>query len=467
MSQQAPYSYVNLGTARQQLANRLFDTGQIFWSAAELNQIITEALRTWNALTAMWREDFTFQTVQGTTWYDLTDTVAMPNTVRPYTVNDTVIYQAILYHLLEPATGPVSVQFSTDDIVNAVQRRRDEVLSTTSCTQTRRLVGAVNGRITLPDSVIDVRRMAYLPAFTFMGGYGSGFYGAGLYGFSNPNRVVGYVVWPGDVWSSQSFNRLWTLQPPGKPRTYLLSTEPPLSFTTDRAPDTAGSYELLTIEAGGALSFTVPSTLNVPDDWTHVIKWGALADLFGRAANAEDPLRQQYCEQRFQMGMKLLTTAPALLAMRISDVAIQVDAVRHADLFNTNWQALAQAKPKTTLYSGLNLIALTPTPDGPTPPYMMTVTCVENAPVPVADGDFIQMSRGDYDAVLDYSVHLAMLKVGGAEFTSTIPLLQRFLKQASVYGLKLREIAEFTDIIYGLANLEKSMNPVTIPAGDE
>lgn len=463
MSQQLPYSYVNLGDARQQLANRLYDSAQIFWSADEINRIIVEALRTWNALTSMWREDFTFQTVQGTTWYDLTDLSQMPNTVRPYTVTDEIIYQDIFFHLLEPVGGPVSVQFTTDDVVNAVQRRRDEVLSVTSCTQTRLTVPAVNGRITLDDHVFDVRRMAYIPGFTFMGGYGSGYYGQGLYGYSNPNKVIGYVVWPGDVWSSQSFNRLWTLQPPGKPRTYIMSTEPPLSFTTDRAPDSAGAYELLVTQAGNTLVFGSPIPLQIPDDWTHVVKWGALSDLFGREANASDPLRQEYCEQRYKMGMALLKKAPALLAMRNGDVAMQIDAVRSADLYNTNWQAQAQAKPKTALYSGLNLIALTPTPDGPTVPYMMTVTCVENAPVPVADGDQIQVSRGDYDAVLDYCVHLAMLKVGGAEFSATIPLFRRFLDQASTYGLKLREIAEYTDIIYSMGNLEKAMNPVMVP----
>jgi hypothetical protein len=464
VSQQAPYSYVQLATARQELANRLYDSSQIFWSSAELTQIIQEGLRTWNAMTSMWRGDFTFPSIQNTTWYDLT---AQANSLRPYTVTDAVLYTAILFHLLEPPAGPVSVQLTTDDLTNAVQRRRDEVLSTTSCTQTRRLVPAVNGRITLTDTVIDVRRMAYLPGFLPQGGYGSGFYGQGLYGFSNPQVIYGFIVWPEDIWGEQSYNRLYTQQPPGKPQTYIMSTQPPLSFDTDRPPDSAGQYELLTIEAGGALTFGTASTLNVPDDWTHVIKWGALADLFGRQANATDALRQQYCEQRYRMGLQLLTSAPALLQMRIGDQAMEIDAVRSADLFNTSWQSQPAGNPATCLYSGLNLVAFTPVPDaGPSPatqPYQFTATVVENAPIPVADADQVQMGRGDYDAVLDYCVHIAMLKVGGQEFTATLPLFERFLKQASIYGLKLREIAEYTDIIYALATTEKSMNPVTAP----
>ena len=459
-TQALPYAYVNLATARQQLANRLFDPTQTFWSPTELTQIIQESLRTWNALTAMWRGDFLFPTVQGTTWYDL---ALLANSLRPYSVTDSVLYQSILFHLLEPPTGPVSLQLTTDDLVNAVQRRRDEILSVTSCTQTRRLVPAVNGRITLPDSVLDVRRMAYMPAFVPRGGYGSGYYGQGLYGKSPHNFIEGYVMWQEDIWALQSFQYQYTQNPPGKPSTYIMSTEPPLSFDTERAPDTAGQYELLTVEAGGTLSFTVPSTFTIPDDWTHVIKWGALADLFGRQSNAADPLRQAYCENRYKMGLALLAKAPALLQMRIGNVTLQVDAVRSADLYNTNWQAEPQDQPADALYSGLNLVALSPTPDGPAVPYSLTATVVENAPVPVADDDPVQMSRDAYDAILSYSVHLAMFKCGGAEFTATIPLFEQFLKMAGVYGAKLQECAEFTKPIYDLANLERNMNPVLAP----
>jgi hypothetical protein len=466
-TQALPYAFVNLGTARQELANRLYDPTQLFWSPAELNTIITEALRTWNALTGMWRGDFNFQSTPNTYWYDLT---VQLNSLRPYTVTDAVLYQAILLHMLEPVTGPVSVQFSLDDMTNAVQRRRDEVLTSTSCTQTLRYVGAVNGRITLPDTVLDVRRMAYLPGYVPRGGYGSGFYGSGEYGTSPPNFYTGYVMWPEDSWAMASFDYNWTQNPPGNPSTYLMSTEPPLSFDTNCPPQSAGQYELLTIEAGGTLSFVAPSTLNVPDDWTWVIKFGALADLMGRQANAADPLRQVYAEQRYKMGLMLLEKAPALLAMRVGNVPLQVDAIRNGDYFNTNWEAQAPGPPREALYSGLNLVALAPPPDaGPSPgqPYMLTATVVENAPVPVADTDEIQMSRGDYDSVLDYCVHLAMFKAGGKEFSDTLPLFDRFLKQAALYGLKLAELAEFMKPIYDTANYEKNQNPVVsvAPAG--
>lgn len=437
------YTYAQLSFVRQQLADRLYDSGMVFWSSAELTTYLQEALRTWNALTAFWRGDFTFPSQAATTWYDLTDQANLPNTLRPLTITDRDLYTVMQYHLLEPiAWNPwtgASVQFSESDLQNAVQRRRDEILSTCGCTQTRRIVGAVAGRITLNDKVIDVRRMAYLP--------------------NSPSSPS--VVWPDDTWAEQSFQPRYTTTPAGTPSQYLMSTQPPISFDVDRPPAYAGSYELLTVDAGAALDVATPTLMPIADDWTHVIKWGALADLFGRESNAKDVLRQQYCEQRYQMGLKLLSNAPALLAMRIGNTPLQIDSVRSADLYNTSWQALAAGTPGIALHSGLNLVALSPVPDAG--PYTLTATVVENAPVPTVDADYIQLGRDDLDVVIDYAQHLASLKMGGEEFSVTIPLFKRFMNQAQIYNAKLKELGEYTTAIYNLSQRENDMNPVAQP----
>jgi hypothetical protein len=445
-----PYSYAQLSFVRQELANRLYDPSQVFWSSLELNLYIAESLRTWNALTSFWRGDFTFSAIQGQTWYDLTSTSQMSNTLRPLTLHDTDLYTIIQYHLLEPAawnpwTG-VSKQFTPDDLLNAVQRRRDELLSITGCTITERLIPAVAGRIQLIDTVIDVRRMAYVPSALF------------------PTQAAS-AMWPEDTWAEQSFNRNYTITSAGTPFTYLLSTQPPISFDTDRPPAYAGNYDLLTVEAGAVLAVSTPSLLSIPDDWTHVIKWGALADLLSRESNAKDIPRATYCEQRYRLGLAALISAPALLAIRIDNVAMQIDSVRAADLYNTGWQGAAQGPPQIALHAGLNKLALSPIADAT--PYSLLATVVQNAPVPVADADQVQVARDDLDAVIDYAQHLAAFKQGGDEFTRTMPLFQRFLKQAATYNGKLAELGEYTSIMLDLSQRERDMNPVSTPAGEE
>lgn len=437
-----PYTYITLAQLRQYIANRLYDSGQIFWSPPELNLLIAEALRTWNALTGYWRDDFLFTPSQGTTWYDITSLSQMPNTLRALTLTDRYLYSVIQYHLLEavawnPWTGK-SNQFGEGDLVGAVGRRRDELLSATSCSITRRTVPAVSGRIRFPDTVIDVRRLAYLPAI------------------GDPS-----VLWPEDAWGEQSFDASYLQTPPGTPLTYLMSTQPPISFDTNCAPIAAGSYEALTVEAGPTLAAATAQLLTVPDDWTWVIKWGALADLLSRDEEARDVPRAEYANQRYRMGLAALAAAPALLAARIGNVAVPVDAVRAADLYNTSWEAAAQGPPSAIYHAGLNALALSPSPDAAR--YSITLTVIRNAIIPVLDADYVQVGRDVLDAIIDYVEHLSLFKSGGAEFAATTPLLQRFLKVAATYNRKLLEIAEFQSMLAGVSQLEQNENPVMTP----
>jgi hypothetical protein len=467
-----PYSYTTQGAVLQEIANRLYDPTMTFWTQAELSLYLNEALQTWNALTGYWRGDFTFPTVAGELWYDLT---TVPNTLRPYTVTDVNLYVLMQYHFLEPPTGidpwPAngSKQFTSDDFLNAVQRRRDEILSITGCTQAYSLVPAVAGRIALPDRVIDVRRMAYLPS--------------PLFPAQSPS-----VVWPDDTWAEQSFNRNYTIQPAGVPLAYLMSTQPPISFDTDRPPAYSGNYELLTVNAGSALNVNFPSTLLIPDDWTHVLKWGAMADLLSREWDAKDLPRAAYCESRYRLGVAAMLTAPALLAMRINNVGLQIDSVRSADLYDTSWEGSSPFDPPQCFYSGMNMIAINPSANTVassteaygsglygvglyngvvTTPWTMTATVVENALLPANLGAYVQVGRDDLDVIIDMAQHLAMFKSGGAEFAATMPLLTRFLKQAGLYNGKLRELGEYQSMLSGLSSLERGMNPVSTPDGEK
>ncbi len=381
-----------------------------------------------------------FPTVATNWWYDIPSQVG---SIRPYTVMDNNLLTQIEYHLLEPTTSgyPItwtgSNQFSLDDILGALQRRRDETLSTTGCTITRTLVSALqNTRIQLPDTVIDIRRVAWLPSL--------GFEAAALRS--------------SDDFAEESFDYGYTTAPQGAPENYRQTTQPPLSFDVDRIPPIAGQYEVLNVSAGGLFNTANPSLMGIPDDWTWVVKWGALSDLFNRDSLARDPYRAGYCKQRYQEGLGLLFDASAILALRIQNLPVAIDSVRNGDDFESNWQSVAPGAPLQAYSAGLNLIGLSPAPSNG--PFSVTASVVENAPIPLLATDPIQLSRDDYDVVLDYAQHLASLKMGGAEFLATIPLYQGFLKRASLYNSKLSQLGQFQKPIYEMAQLEQERNPV-------
>ena len=56
----------------------------------------------------------------------------------------------------------------------------------------------------------------------------------------------------------------------------------------------------------------------------------------------------------------------------------------------------------------------------------LSVTLVGNAPLLDSTGVYLQVSRDDWDAVLNYAHHVASFKMGNDMFQSTMPMLQAF-----------------------------------------
>lgn len=436
-----PYSYLTFGQAKAQLAARLYDTTDSFWTNIEKGVYILQAVSAFNSLTNYWRSEFTFDTVINNPWYDITKAT---RSLRPLTVTTQQIVSTIQYMLLEPISGgyPLiwtgSNQFSITDILNAIQRRRDEILSTTGCYITQRNVPAIPGRTFLPDTVIDVRRVAWIP-------------------IANPSGFVNSPMLPDDEWGLQSFESDYTTQIPGTPSTYRQSTEPPLSFDTDIPPAVPGSYDVLSVDAGPLVTPDINAALNIPDDFTWVLIFGVLSDLLSKESNAKDSLRAQYCEGRYKQGLALLLTSSAILYSRIDNLPLYIDSVQNTDNFRFGWQSETPSQPDLLMTAGLNLIGLSPIPDAD---YQVLASVVQNAPLPINDLDKIQVGRDDLEAIIDYAQHLASFKMGGLEFMSTYPLLNRFHSRATEYNSKLNELGEFTKPMYEMSQLQAEAIPV-------
>lgn len=448
------YTYATLQDAQDAVLARLYNNGiqnqpsATMWTRDELTYYITEALRSWNAYTGFWRSGFSFNLVvttnPATNWYDLT---AQANSNRPFTVTDQYIANVIEYHLLEPqtslnpststpATWTGSNQFSLTDILNAITRRQNETLTTTGCTITRTLVpAAIQTNTILSDSTLDIRRVTWLP---------------------EPNNgLVPTILRQSDNWEKQSFDYTWTTTAEGTPQTWMQSSQPSPSFDVDRTPSVPGQYEVLTVDAAPTSDITSAQELAVPDDWSFVVKWGALADLLSNEASAKDAARAAYCEARWQQDCQILQDAPCLLGMQINSIPLFVDAVRNGDDFNPTWQAQYSGMPTSCYAAGLNLVGF-PNPDSA---YGVLAICVQNAPIPASPIDYIQIARGDYDAMIDEAQHLACFKLGGAEFAATVPLHQKFLAQASLYNAKLRVMGQFNPDMQGISQRESRRNP--------
>src|SRR5262245_31088826 len=266
---------MTLREARAALAQRLYDSGppnqqpaptQFHSAPLELDLYIMEALQTFNAYAAFYREDFTFQTCNNLPWYDISADEAG---LRPMTTTDQQLIIQIEYHLLEPPslTYPITwtgtKQFGMADILDALEQGRAKTLSESGCTIYENVVAANPGRTFLEDCVMDVRRVCWIPHIW-------------------QRQFTPNVVLPSDLWATQSFNAGFPQKGSGYPLVYRRSTEPRVSFDVDIQPAVEGVYDILTTENESPLRTTFATIITIPDDWTHVAKYYALSVLFGR-----------------------------------------------------------------------------------------------------------------------------------------------------------------------------------------
>jgi hypothetical protein len=415
------YSWLTFITARQQLALRLYDDLMIGTTDAELGIYIQQALRMFNAMSLTWKADYTFNTT--TLWNSLG---TLTNSPRLRTLTDTYCYTQMQYMLLEPPSGGTwtgTPQFSISDFQQALQRRRDEVLKIANCNQ--QLMANIpltpgTRRTILPDSVIETARVRYIP----------------IASLGAPS-----TLYRDDTVAQEYYENNYLQAQPGTPQTFMLTSEPPLSWDVDIPPNLPGTYEAVTLLSGAAFNPpTVNTLLNIPDDFVWVLIWGALADLLGRESEAVDRQRADYCQKRYLDGLTLLLKTPWIMLANVAGIAVTTESIVAADRYSPEWDSSPTSFGPFVVAGGIDFFAA---------PLNTSIglTVLGNAPIPVADGDFIQVSRSNWDTVLDLAQHLACFKMGGAEFEAAGELEARAVQQCAAENTRLKSTGAFADIL--------------------
>jgi hypothetical protein len=436
------YTHTTFGAAKTLLAARLHDTGKVYWVDAELGVYLQEALRTYSLLSNFWRTQQSFNTVANTIFYDLPTQFASQ---LGYTLTDRNLITDIEYHFQEPPTTAWAGgwtgtdMFTMNDLALALQRRRDQFLVDTGVviTRTTPASGAPSGgRITLADTVIDVRRLGWINVSTI-------------------------PLWRVDEYQLTAYDTTWSTAAAQNPAYYSILSPPPITVQLAPAPTANVTLDLLTVSSGAALTPTAAASLmGVPDDMAWVVKWGAMADLLSKDGPAQDPERAKYCEDRYQQGCELAKLAPILVAARIGGTPLTFASVYEMDAYNLLWQTDTAATPTEVLEAGRNLIALYPQPSGVV---SVTLDIVQNAPVPLVDATFMEIGREQLEPLLDYAEHLAMFKVAGDEWKATTSGLENLMKSAALYNSRLAASSLFHTVVGGKPSREETERPRTSP----
>lgn len=419
-----PYSWLTWAQAKAELASRLNDPNGIQWSDVECGLYLGYAMRLFNCMTAFWVAEYPIQLEPPFTqnWFPANGS----GSPRQPQLSDIDLYTMMEYMLYEPATGGTwtgTNQFSIAALAQAVQGRRDESIQigATNVAEISLPITPNTSRVVLPDNVLDVIRVRYVPA---------------------PNQGAPGPLNRGDAESFRTFTPSY-LQTTQSPLRWDVISGPPLALTVDTLVPVPATLQALVIQAEPVPAPPAATPLGLPDDWSWVPMFGALGDLLNMQEESRDVRRAEYAMKRYLEGLEWIRKAPWLLEARINNVAAKTPSVIAADRFNYEWQTNPSAFP-SVIVGATDLYAVSPIPTGN---LGVTLVVVENAPVPTADDQEVQVPRDVMDALLDEAEHIAQFKRGGPEFEVTLALHQSFLGATERWNSRIREAGIFSSTL--------------------
>lgn len=402
------------------ISARLNDPTNRFWRLAEVQGYALESLQTYQAFSA-------FTSVQQsltTTTANLYDLTAELTDLQPSTTDQALIIQ-IQRHLQEPesATSWIgSEQFTYTQVVNAIQKRLDKFLIETGLGQkiSTQSITAGNGTEEMANEVIDVVRALWEDlsgSFT--------------------------LLFKTDQFALTAVEPTW-FTAPGTPTDFTVVLNTPLMIQLAPPPAANGTLHLITVNSGPTLNpASSPTILPIPDDLAWVVKFGALADLFGQDGPGKDVDRADYCESRWKEGCALGRIYNAVRFGYQNGAPAFVDSLADLDAFYPNWMNSAAGPTQNIAVSG-TVLAVNPPP---TSGLTITFDIMPKMPLPAAGGDFIQVGKEVVDALIDYAQHLAMVKEGIVELTATQDQYKNLVRIAAITNDRLRANNEDFDAL--------------------
>lgn len=411
------YTALTLAQATAELARRLYDPTHIRWSADELTIYIQQSLRTYNAYTCHFRTTASLTTTLAQPFYFL-PTVAPSQRAQSYTVAQAV--SQLCYHLMEfQPVGNVwagTEQYSLPIILDALRGARDEFLRDTGIVVTNRAPLAVSpfpasGRVDLDESIIALRHVAWRVT-------------------SGVSAGITDILRRTDEWGLTGYDPQWRTASARPPKYYSVGVTPPLILQLAPFTTATGELHLLTIDRGAAPSLLIADqSLGVPNDWAWVVIYGALAELLSRDGLALDVQRAAYCQARWDHGVAAARNSAVVLNARIEDEPCQIISVSDADAYSTSWR-MVPGVPRRLLTCGHTIIGSWP-PPGVLPGggnYSFVMDLVQNAPVPSASSDYLQVGPELIDGILAYAQHQALFKeCGPGQVQGAQGLLDQFM----------------------------------------
>lgn len=402
-----PYSQYTLTSLTTEISNLLADPNNRYWTTPEIALAINEGMFVWGALTNYWRASGTFSTVVNTAYYDLS--VQLP-ALRTRTITLGTMVQDIQFALLEAAPGNsvagvgMSGQTTITAILNAINRARnrfvlDTVLPFTVSTTAVNSPPA-NGVVQFANTIGYLHRAAW----------------------QDNASSTWTTLWRQDNYAADAGLTNW-LGSPGIPRIFSESNLTPLEIQLIPPAANPGVLETVSVLSQMLNLTSAATTLNVPDEWVHAIKWGALSELLSVGSLLDDPARAKYAGMRYQQAVDLAKGDASIIRVMFGNTPLMIDTLYNIDAGQPVWRN-QQGAPQAAgvLY---DIVAIVP--GSPQAAYTLSADVVQSAPVPTSGADTIDLGPEDIGHLIDYVIHILSFKMGGRDLEATFGRYNDFM----------------------------------------
>lgn len=378
-----------------------------FYTEVEMGLYLVEAFRIWNLLTGHFRSTKAVSTTASTIFYD--------TTLHLQTVTDQNILNEMQYHTLETPDSGASLDsdmWTIGEWVDYVNARMAHFTAETKLILNREtpFASVIDQQqydlgTAVSTDLLEIHRVAWLDA------------SGNSHGLREDSLLTYDRLLP--TWTVASASQ--------EPETYIRAGRPQLKIEILPAPSAAGTVDILYTKRPAQLPQTANgTTLDLVNDFTPYIKWGALADLFAKEGQANDSQKAEYCEARYQEGIAI---ARAVLRQQthqrveFAGVPLDFETLDSMDMGADGWQ-VDDSTPTEWMPVGLTQMAVHPAHLAGSG--TLDVDGLTSFVIPATDGTFPDLPHSDVEAILDYAHHLATFKQGGQEFQAGIKMLTQF-----------------------------------------
>lgn len=393
----AKYQHTDLLKFRTAIAKGLGDEEMVFWTASEIDTLIEEALLTFGSLSGFWKDNIFIDTEEDKNIYDIfLDSNDLTRIASSITFETLISW--LNRDLIEnlSTVSPASNYLTLAELINLISNKYNDFQLQTNIILTKtegiNVPPQVN-RITLGNNIIDIVRVVFVED-TLEG---------------SPE----YILKRADE-GELGYSDFASLTEHGQPAYFSTVYGSPNDLMIYPIPRNHGILKIISIN-GMIANPDEDTIINLPNNLIPYLKFGIEAEIYSKDGLWNDNGKKQYCESRWEEGIMLGKNYNSIVLAKANNINLMIDSLHSVDLY---CDYISSEFPPTVLgLAGFNIFGIDTLPDENI--HSLGLTTVLNAPIPINDGDFIDVAEEYISILKNYAIHLGQIKCGIAELAMT------------------------------------------------